>query len=301
MSRTELSGTGLRIDHRSGTTLVLAMAALFSFFYLSDKWTVLFHRYPDDIYGVFIGTLVAALLFFWVTCRKFPKAFSVLTRATALGVGFYLAIEPPEFTLADPEKINLLTYVDDGYWFALVAAIIGVWRPSFMFPAAFYAISTRYVVEQISGYTISLLDIRYLMEMGAFLSLCGCGLAMQRLARSRSAWGTATLDLRPLAICLAFIAFGFHLGNYFWSGYAKLFLGPHLWSWAWENQTQNMMAGALKKGVLPSGAFPGLTQFMFDYFGHSREALKHPRPYDSVVRPCRSVSIEMADRLGTCI
>jgi hypothetical protein len=57
MSRTEL-----RIDHRSGTTLVLAVAAVFSFFYLRSKWTILLHRYPDDIYGVFIGTLVAALV-----------------------------------------------------------------------------------------------------------------------------------------------------------------------------------------------------------------------------------------------
>jgi hypothetical protein len=70
-----------------------------------------------------------------------------------------------------------------------------------------------------------------------------------------------------LATCLAFTAFGFHLGNYFWSGIAKLALGPHLWTWVWENQTQNLMVVALAKGVLPSGAFPLLTQLMFDGFG----------------------------------
>lgn len=244
------------------------MVALFSFFYLRDKWTGFFHRYPDQIYVLFICALVAALVFCWVKYGGFPKAFSILLRATAVGIAVYLAIEPPEFTLADPAKSNLLAYVDNGYWFALVASAIGIWRPSFIFPAAFYAISIRFVVEPISGFPISTLDIRYMMEMGQFLSLCGCGLAVLPFAHQRLAPRGVALDLDGLAICLAFIAFGFHLGNYFWSGYAKLMLGPHPWTWVWENQTQNIMVVALKKGVLASGPFPGLTQLMFDGLGH---------------------------------
>ena len=34
-----------------------------------------------------------------------------------------------------------------------------------------------------------------------------------------------------------------------------------------ENQTQNMIPVALKKGVLPSGAYPALTQWMSDTLG----------------------------------
>jgi hypothetical protein len=273
MSKMEIGGEvapvfGLRFDQRSGTTLALAMVALFSFFYLRDGWTVFFRRYPDEIYIIFACTLVAALFFHRVTYTTYPKAFSITARTTAIGVSLYLAIEPPEFTLADPGKSNLLAYVDNGYWFALAASVVGIWRPSFTFPAAFYAISTRAVVEQISGVSMSVLDIKYMMEMGQFLSLCACGLAVVRLVQSRFAATTATLDLEAVAVCLAFIAFGFHLANYFWSGLAKLTLGPHFWTWAWENQTQNIMVTALKKGVLPSGAFPGLTQWMFDGFGH---------------------------------
>ena len=273
MSKIELgqeltSASRIRFNHRSGATFVLAMIALFGFFFLRNKWTGLTEHYPDHIYEVFIGTLVAALPFFWVEYRVFPKAFSLLTRATAIGVAFYLAVEPPEFTLANPDQSNLLAYVDNAYWFALLAAVVGIWRPSFVFPAAFYTMSTRAVVEEISGFQMSTLDIRYMMEMAQFLSLCGCGLAVLRLAQARYSRVKDTLDLDLLADCLAFVAIGFHLGNYFWSGFSKLFLGPHLWSWVWENQTQNIMVGALKKGVLPSGAFPALTQLMFDSFGH---------------------------------
>lgn len=244
------------------------MVALFSFFFLRNGWAGLLRRYPDENYIVFAGTLVAALLFHRVNYRTSPRVFSITTRATAIGVSLYLAIEPPEFTLVDPAKTNLLAYVNDGYWFALAASIAGIRRPSFIFPAALYVMSTRTVVEQISGYPISTLDVIYMMEMGQFLSLCACGLAVVRLAQSRFGATTAALDLESLALCLAFIAFGFHLANYFWSGLAKLLLGPHLWTWAWENQTQNIMVTALKKGVLPSGAFPGMTQWLFDGVGH---------------------------------
>ena len=268
LRRASFPAVRLGFDYRAGATFALAMVALFSFFVLRNKWTGLLEQYPDQIYIVFGCILAAASAFFWVKYGTFPRAFSVLTRATAIGVALYLLIEPPEFTLANPERANLLAYVDKGYWPALIAAFAGMWRPSFMFPAAFYAMSTRFVVEPISGFTMSTLDIRYMMEMGQFLALCGCGLGVLRLVNSRAGSVTGFLDLNTLAICLAFIAFGFHLGNYFWSGCQKLMLGPHLWTWVWENQTQNMMVVALKKGVLPSGAFPGLTQLMFDSFGH---------------------------------
>jgi hypothetical protein len=75
------------------------------------------------------------------------------------------------------------------------------------------------------------------------------------------------VDPGRLANCLAFAAVGIHLGNYFWSAYAKLQIGPHLWSWPLENQTQNLMLGAMKKGVAPLAAFPDLAQWTFDTFG----------------------------------
>jgi hypothetical protein len=113
ISKTEIGGEvgpvlGLCFDQRSGATPALAMVALFSFFYPRDGWTVFFHRYPDEIYIIFACTLVAALFFHRVTYTTYPKVFSITARTTAIGVSLYLAIEPPEFTLADAGKSNLL-------------------------------------------------------------------------------------------------------------------------------------------------------------------------------------------------
>jgi hypothetical protein len=256
-----------RMDLRSAVTLFVSLGAMFLFFSLRNWWVDFFYRHPDEIYLLLVGAFAGAIAFAWVRFETFPRMFSVLTRATAIGIFVYLAVEPPEFTLANPEQANLLTYVDRAYWPALIASFASIWRPSFMFPAACYAISTRHVVEAISGFPLSELDIKYMMEMGQFLSLCCCGLAVLHLVQQRIRAEVAALDIDTVALCLAFIALGFHLGNYFWSGYEKLVLGPQLWSWAWENQTQNMMVTALKKGVLPSGASPYLTQVMFDSFG----------------------------------
>ena len=257
-----------RIDLRSVVTLFVSLGAMFLFFYLRNWWVGFFHRHPEEIYLLLVSAFAGAIAFAWVRFETFPRMFSVLTRATAIGIFVYLAVEPPEFTLANPKQTNLMTYVDRAYWPALIASFVSIWRPSFIFPAAFYAISTRHVAEAISGFPLSDLDIKYMMEMGQFLSLCCCGLAVLHLVRKRVKTVADTLDINTIAFCLAFIALGFHLGNYFWSGYEKLVIGPQLWSWAWENQTQNMMVTALKKGVLPSGASPYLTQVMFDSFGH---------------------------------
>src|SRR5262245_5400652 len=97
MSKTDTGGAiapalGLGFDQRSATTLVLAMVALFSFFFLRNGWSGLLRRYPDENYIVFGGTLVAALLFHRVNYRAYPKVFAITAKATAIGVSLYLAI-----------------------------------------------------------------------------------------------------------------------------------------------------------------------------------------------------------------
>jgi hypothetical protein len=132
--------------------------------------------------------------------------------------------------------------------------------------------TTRYAADEISGFSISTLDIRYMVEMAQFLSLGACGIAQLqkyagRLRELRIFKVLALVEPSDLAQCFAFIAIGFHFGNYFWSGVTKLELGPDVWSWAFLNHTQNLMLGALKRGILLSGPVPWLTQTLFDNFG----------------------------------
>ncbi|RTL52153.1 MAG: hypothetical protein EKK40_08220 [Bradyrhizobiaceae bacterium] len=66
---------------------------------------------------------------------------------------------------------------------------------------------------------------------------------------------------------LAFAAFGLHLGNYFWSGVAKLQIGPHPWTWILENQTHKTMLYALENGTLPIGHIPWLVDHIYSTAG----------------------------------
>jgi hypothetical protein len=256
---------------RSAATGILAIAATLSFYWLRNKYIGFLYAKPDSIFVISLASLVGALGFAFVQYHQFPRAFSVVTRATATGVLVYLVTEPSDFTLANSNHSDLAGYADWGYWAALGAAMASLIRPSFLFPAAFYVTSTRFVVQQISGFPLSTLDIQYMMEMAQFLACSACGLALLMWIKARSdKFITAIfsiIDPQLLAVCFTFVAFGFHLGNYFWSGYQKLIVGPHLWSWVLENQTQNIMVIALKKGVLPSGAVPSVTQWVFDKFG----------------------------------
>ena len=253
-------------------TVLIALSGLIVFFLIRNilerlAWST------DYVLPASILALVGAAVFARVGYDQLPGIFSVLARTTAAGILTYLIFERPDFTLADSSYAHLAAYVDRGYWVALAVAALSIWRPSFMYPAAFYVIATRYVVDEISGFYMSILDIRYMVDMAQFLAMSACGIALIRMWRSRRGKRSGPrvlgmVDLRLLALCLAFIAMGFHLGNYFWSGFAKVVLGPQPWSWMLENQTQNLMIGALKRGTLPSGALPGLTQMLFDGSGH---------------------------------
>ena len=247
----------------------IAIAATLLFFWLRGRHEGMVRYWdPERAAPVFAFSLAMAVAFAWVRYRDTAAIFLSLTRITAAGVLVYLIVEPPSFTNAN-DRASLIQFVNDGYWVALAAAALSLWRPSFLFPAALYAISTRYIASAISGFEISTLDIRYMMEMAQFLSCCACGLVVLRWISGRSI-GRQPLELidqNSLAMSLAFVAIGFHLGNYFWSGYEKLLLGPHPWSWVLVNETQNIMAGALKKGVLPTGAFPTITQWLYAGLG----------------------------------
>jgi hypothetical protein len=187
----------------------------------------------DFILPTFALATAIALLFLRVSYDGLGSIYKILARSTAAGLIAYLVLEPPSFTLADQAYMHVAAYVDIAYWVALILTTLGLWRPSFLFPAGFYVISTRYAANEISGFPISVLDIRYMIEMAQFLAIGACAVALLRRVVGRWSEHTWTaplrlLDLDTLSLCLAFSAIGFHLGNYFWSGIRKLLMGPNL-------------------------------------------------------------------------
>src|SRR5262249_17954174 len=144
------------------------------------------------------------------------------------------------------------------YSAALAASAVSVAIPSFIAPAALYIISTRYLVEHISGLGMSTLDIRYMLDMALYLSLFGI-LVVHIGPKVHSYFAD---QLRQTEV--AFVAIGLHLANYFWSAIAKLTIGPHLWTWVLENHTYNSIPYTIVKGTLPIGQFPWLVQTAYD-------------------------------------
>jgi hypothetical protein len=197
-----------------------------------------------------LGALVFSLLFVRVRYADFVPILRVSLRCSALGTLVYLVVEPPDFTLAFEAAAPAFEYVHKMYFAALPLAVIGLLRPSFIVPVAIYLISTRYLSEAISGYPISTLDIRYMMDMAIYLVL----FAVPLVSLGGRAWHWFGSPVRQTE--LTFVAFGLHLGNYFWSGVAKVAIGPHLWTWVLENATYNGITYALENGTLPLGHLP---------------------------------------------
>lgn len=265
-------GNWSELTSRSVATGAATVVATLFFYLLRNACIRFYTALPDYLFLLAIAFLAAALCFRRITYSQFSGIFSVLTRVTALGIVVFLIVEPPGYALVHEDRANLSLYIDWGYWVALACAVASLFRPSFLFPAALYTISTRYLSIPTTGFKVSDLDIRYLIEMAQFLSLTACGLAVLPKAVAQFS-GTkvgrilALIDRQQLAQCLAFVAFGFHLGNYYWSGYEKLLLGPYPWTWLVENQTQNVVIHSLERGLLVTGTFPATTQWLFDKFG----------------------------------
>jgi hypothetical protein len=106
---------------------------------------------------------------------------------------------------------------------------------------------------------MSILDIRYMADMTLYLSTFGI-LAVQVGPKLHDYFADEARQTE-----LAFVAFGLHLANYFWSAVAKLTIGPHLWTWALENHTYNSIPNTIVNGTLPIGQFPTLVQFVYDF------------------------------------
>jgi len=207
------------------------------------------------------ASLLAAAIFNDVRYAEFSGLLRACARASAVGLIAFMVIEAPDLSLANAEFVDALTYVQIGYWLALACALASVFRPAFIIPVAIYILSTRLLVGNISGLSISIIDIRYMIDMALYLSIFG--IFAVRIAPMLGPW-FASPDRQSEIVG---VAMGLHLANYFWSGIAKLAIGPTPWYWVFENQTNNQIPYTLESGILPIGHIPWLTQLSYDLMG----------------------------------
>ncbi len=250
---------------RAALSLGLGCLTIFAFFRLRNMvFDILESQELSPILALQLASYAFGVLFFWIRYNDVEGALASLTRISIAGVFVYLLVEPPVFTLVEGGRSDFASFVNLHYWFALGLAGLGLLRPSFGYASAIYVIATRFMVDDISGYRLSFLDVRYMMEMAQFLSLAVVGVVVLRKLLPVPL-GQVILS-RATELCIAMAAVGLHLGNYFWSGYAKMAIGPTPLSWVLENATENQLLIAAHKGALPIAVPPGLMNFAYTLF-----------------------------------
>ncbi|MBM1172032.1 hypothetical protein [Microvirga arabica] len=188
------------------------------------------------------------------------EIFARLSGATALGLAFYLLVEPTVYLAAQPDTRLVSAMLRVGDFAAFAAAVAGIRRPTFLIMPAVHVITARLLVDDVSGLPMGKHDILYLAEAGIFIAL---GSVVSRsLARAR-------LELEPdvhrnLTHCFAFVAIGFHLANYFWSGIGKVILDGRPFEWLLANDVSNFLVVGIEKGIAPLGSVPALAQTVHD-------------------------------------
>jgi hypothetical protein len=210
------------------------------------------------VYVPLAGGVLGAACFVFVRYETFDALLKASLRASAAGLLVMLLLERPDFTLANVETAaRAAEYVSYGYFVALASAAIALLRPSFIVPATIYLMSTRILVQPISGLEMSTLDIRYMLDMSLYLSLLG--LAVVTVGKILPWLGSPDRQSEVVGV-----GFGLHLGNYFWSGVAKVMAGPTPWYWITDNKTFNQIPYTIESGVHPLGHLPWLEHLAYE-------------------------------------
>ncbi|MFA5955998.1 hypothetical protein [Hyphomicrobium sp.] len=248
-------------SQRLATIAVLVVLSLLSITLFHASLRLYFIKAaPHSAPIAFAPLLVSALacLFLHLNYSTLVPVMRIALRSSSLGLLTYLLVEPPDLTLAATAFAGDAQYISVGYYFAVACGIASIFSPALNIPVAIYILSSRLMMQGIAGMSTSLLDIRYMVDMTIYLTV---------FSMIVTRWGSIILpqwDQQELQEDVTFIAFGLHLGNYFWSAIAKAAAGPHLWTWIVENQTQNLIPYAFDKGALPIAQWPSLVQAVYD-------------------------------------
>lgn len=259
-----------RLPFTALVTLGISLATVYLLSLFRHAGTRVANAGPAELYAGAVLLIGFGLVFSYVRYDQFGKLLSTLTRWCSAGLAVLLLFEPPDLVLSFASADWQQNAVAQLFWPALLFAVLGYFRPSFVVFAATYLISVRYLITPISGFKGATLDIRYLVEMGQYLSMAAVALYVADRLLARNADAPNWFDRKGLEICIAFNAIAFHFGNYFWSGVAKLAAGPSIVSWIVENETETNIIMAMEKGVFLFAAWPLLVEVIYNVFAALR-------------------------------
>ena len=168
----------------------------------------------------------------------------------------YLVVEPNDFIAVYEEKQILADVIKHIDYIAILICLAAFKYPSLLLFPALHIIAARYFSESISSIGATYHDIMYISDSAIYAV---SGLIVYK------AFNKHFKDRKVLfEQSVAFAIIGLHLGNYFWSGIAKLALDGSLFEWPIYNDISQMFLVGIYKGMAPLGIHPTLAQTSFD-------------------------------------
>lgn len=210
-----------------------------------------------------LASLLFGALFIRTRYDDFVPLARLALRSSALGLVVDMLVEPPDFTLANQAAAGAAQYIAFFYVPCLLLGLVGLVRPSLVVTPVVYIVSTRVLAAPISTIGSSTLDIKYMLDMALYV----CVFGIISLHTNKFPRGLGLRDHRTIIQeIITYISFGLHLSNYFWSGVAKLLIGPFPWTWIVENKTYNGLLFSIQNGTSPIGSEPWLVQIVYGVF-----------------------------------
>lgn len=262
-------------------TLPLALLLLSLLGYMAARKVTLFaaHQSEAHAFALTLFCCVAALPFIAIRYADIP----FLLRAIVRGIGIVLFVQvlfdafgpvPPAPNILFGEANAHVLFFRWGAAIAVLAGVVGMLRPAFLLPLAYYYILWRHLIGPRTDMWVTDTDYFAMLDGLAF-STIGALLAVTATSEwtlSRFPWLRAMLQDMPAAVLrhktaslIWAVVVGAHLGNYFCSGVAKLVAGgAEPWTWLVANPTQTAIVIGLERGDNPLATFPTLLQFSWD-------------------------------------
>jgi hypothetical protein len=233
-------------------------------------WVTTLHSSP---FWLVVATFLFAAATSSIRYRVMADAPRIILRSIAMMVLFQVACEAfgavygaPNLLFSEGPDLLFFRY---GALIALIAGVLSWYRPSFAICLIVHYVLFRERISANGSIPIVRTDYMNMTDVALFLVIGTlCTVALTRSERFAALRGSLPdfAALREKAFLLLWAGgVGAHLGNYFWSGVAKLEAGQDRpFTWLFENPTQTAIVIGLERGDNPLAMFPHVLQFVWD-------------------------------------
>jgi hypothetical protein len=225
-------------------------------------------------------SIVCALPFRTLKYDEVPSFLGLFVRGIGLVVLIQVFFDAVNFTPGSPNILFGTGETAAFYRFAglaaLLAGAVGLWRPAFLVALFAYYEIFRTRVGLDAGIYIVQTDYKSMLDTGLFgaVGVLVAVAATSRwpldgLARFQNSLFPINAPRLRIETCLLIwaAAIGAHLGNYFYSGLAKIEAGgSEPLTWLLHNVTQTSILIGLERGDNPFAEWPSVLQSIWNLF-----------------------------------